>query len=75
MKQDPSEGVKWWQMAAEQGDADAQCDLGVCYWYGNGVKRDYNTALKWLTEAAVQQNPKAIDILNEINSGRRRLGE
>ena len=27
-------------MSAEQGFADAQCDLGLCYKAGNGVTKD-----------------------------------
>ena len=32
-----AEAVKWYRLAAEQGDADAQTNLGVMYENGNGV--------------------------------------
>ena len=31
--------------AAEQGGADAQSNLGVCYYCGNGVKQNYTKAV------------------------------
>ena len=39
---------------AEQGDADAQNDLGVMYMDGHGVEPDYDEALKWWRKAAEQ---------------------
>ena len=36
---------------AEQGDAQAQCDLGVCYANGDGVEQDYDEAEKWFLKA------------------------
>ncbi len=39
---------------AEQGDPDAQYELGICYLHGEGVERNEEEAVKWLTEAAEQ---------------------
>ena len=39
--QDYKEAVKWYRMAAEQGDAQAQNSLGVMYANGEGVIQDY----------------------------------
>ncbi|HJL65723.1 MAG TPA: tetratricopeptide repeat protein, partial [Arenicellales bacterium] len=39
---------------AEQGDADAQYNLGVMYEKGRGVPQDDKIALKWFTLAAEQ---------------------
>ena len=44
---------------AEKGDANAQNELGVRYYSGQGVKKNYNEALKWFTKAAAQEHPKA----------------
>ena len=44
---------------AEQGDATAQHNLGVCYVTGQGVKQDYAEAVKWYRKAAEQNNAKA----------------
>ena len=40
--------------AAEQGDAKAQCNLGVCYGNAEGVDRDAHEAVKWFRAAAEQ---------------------
>ena len=45
--------------AAEQGDANAQCNLGVCYEYGQGVDKDETEATKWYRKAAEQGNANA----------------
>lgn len=45
--------------AAEQGNADAQNDLGECYLWGNGVEEDYHEAEKWFLKAAEQGNTSA----------------
>ena len=39
---------------AEQGDAVAQYNLGVCYENGRGVTQSYTEAVKWYTKAAEQ---------------------
>ena len=36
--QDYAEAVRWFRKAAEQGDADAQFNLGRMYYEGQGVK-------------------------------------
>jgi len=40
--------------AEEQGDATAQHNLGVCYEYGKGVKKDLREAVKYYRKAAEQ---------------------
>ena len=52
--QDYAEAVKWYRLAAEQGDADAQYNLGVMYDNGQGVPQDYAEAVKWYRLAAEQ---------------------
>ena len=44
---------------AEQGDADAQCNLGVCYQYGTGVEKDEQKAVEWYKKAAEQRYANA----------------
>ena len=39
--QDYKTAVKWFTLAAEQGDAPAQRNLGVMYGLGQGVPQDY----------------------------------
>lgn len=44
---------------AEQGDAKAQGKLGYCFYYGEGVGKDYAQAVFWLRKAAEQGEPFA----------------
>jgi uncharacterized protein len=52
--EDDAEAVKWYRMAAEQGLANAQLNLGVMYDYGQGVPEDDAEAVKWYRMAAEQ---------------------
>ncbi|MEG1788763.1 MAG: tetratricopeptide repeat protein, partial [Kiritimatiellia bacterium] len=56
---DEAEAVKWYRMAAAQGYAAAQYNLGVCYAKGEGVARDTVEAVKWYRKAAEQGDSKA----------------
>ena len=47
------------RQAAEQGDAEAQFNLGLCYEKGNGEKKDVNEAFNWYRKAAGQGFAKA----------------
>jgi len=44
-----------YRKAAEQGDAYAQCSLGECYYYGDGVPQDFIEAEKWYRMSAEQR--------------------
>ena len=44
--QDFEEAVRMYRMAAEQGDADAQNNLGACYQEGVGVEQNFVEAVK-----------------------------
>ena len=48
---DPIETLR---KAAEQGNADAQYDFGVLYFYGEEIPKDYAEAVKWFRKAAEQ---------------------
>ena len=43
-----SQAVKWYRLAAEQGYARAQYNLGISYYNGEGVAEDNVQAYKWL---------------------------
>ncbi len=51
--------LKEWRPLAEQGDADAQFNLGVMYDMGLGVPQDYQEAVRWYRRAAEQGNAGA----------------
>ena len=47
-----AEAVKWYPLAAEQGDARAQHNLGFMYDNGDGVPVNYVQAYKWFSLSA-----------------------
>jgi TPR repeat protein len=60
---DYAEAVKWYRLAAEQGEAKAQFNLGHMAGHGQGGPQDYAEAAKWFRLAADQGNLKAISSL------------
>ena len=52
--------MKWYRLAAEQGLAEAQDNLGRMYARGDGVPEDYVKADVWLNLAAAQGNGNAV---------------
>ena len=57
---------KLWLPLAEQGNEDAQFNLGVMYDDGRGVKQDGFEAVKWYRKAAEQGHAKAQFILGGL---------
>lgn len=53
------EAAAWYRKAAEQGDADAQYNLGNLYAQGQGVAQDDAQAVAWYRKAANQGYAKA----------------
>ena len=53
------EAVDHFKSAAEQGHAQAQLLLGLCYYNGNGIKRDDDETVRWFRKAAEQDNVDA----------------
>ena len=51
--------LREWKPLAEQGDADAQYNLGLMYDNGQGVPQNYKTAVKWYSLAAEQGDADA----------------
>ena len=56
---------------AEQGDAEAQFNLGMMYDEGDGVTQDFIQAIKWHTKAAEQGHVDAPLHIGFIYSGRQ----
>lgn len=54
MPQDGAEAVRWYRLAADQGHAQAESDLGIAYALGRGVPRDYDAALRYFRLSAKQ---------------------
>ena len=47
-----AEALKYYKKAAELGSAKAMYNIGVCYYYGDGVEKDLKTAAAWYERAA-----------------------
>ena len=65
-KGDYATALREWKPLAEQGDADAQYNLGIMYDTGRGVLQDYKTAVKWWTLSAEQGDARAQHNLGEM---------
>ena len=58
--QDDKTAVKWWRLAAEQGNATAQSNLGWMYLRGDGVPQDNAYAHMWWNIAASSGDKDAV---------------
>lgn len=76
---DIAKALYWWQKAAEGGDSRSQYLLGIMYFNGDHLSRDYVTAYAWLSLAiaggvapAVEAEPEMRGYLSarEIESAR-----
>jgi len=47
-----SQGIKWLKEAAKNNNMDASAKLGMLYYHGKEVDKDYQSAAKWLSKAA-----------------------
>ena len=54
LRKDALDAIEWWTMAAEQGDADSQYDLGRVYYYGDGLEQDKARGILYWQRAAMQ---------------------
>ena len=53
MSQSGAEALKWYRLAADQGHATAQFNLGRLYVVGRDISQDYVQAYRWFTLAEV----------------------
>lgn len=49
---DYDEAMRWYRMAADQGDVNAELSIGGLYYFGEGVTLDYAEAMRWYRMAA-----------------------
>jgi len=64
--QDHAEAVRWYRLAADQGDSSAQNNLGYMYYRGEGVGQDHAEAARWYRLAADQGNSSAQENLSRL---------
>jgi TPR repeat protein len=48
----PNIALHWLNLAVKQGHSDAMHLLGQCYLSGNGIAKDKNLAMTWISKAA-----------------------
>lgn len=60
VEENDKEAFKWIKMAAQQGNAEAECSIAHAYVFGTGVEADYEEAVKWYEKAAEQGCKEAI---------------
>ncbi len=53
MTQNTVEQIRQLNKIATQGNSDAQFKLGLCYFNGDGVEKDFVQAFNWFKKAAV----------------------
>ncbi len=53
------EAAELYEKAANAGSAEAQCNLGVMYYEGEGVDKDFSSAAMWFKRAAKMRYAKA----------------
>ena len=56
---DRAEAVKWFRLAADQGNPAALVAMGLSYKTGDGVRQDYAEAMSWFRRAAEEGNAEA----------------
>lgn len=61
-----AEAIRWYRLAADQGDARAQFNLGVAYNTGRGVTQNYAEAVKWFRLAAERGDGDAQNHLGHV---------
>jgi len=60
------EAVKYYQRAAQEGDAECQYWLGVMFLDGSGITEDDDAALEWISKAAGQNYQPAEKLLAHL---------
>jgi TPR repeat protein len=66
LKNNFEESFQWFQKAADQGHAEAQCHIAKMYEYGEAVEQDSSEAARWYRKAADQGLTQAQDRLEMI---------
>ncbi len=64
--QDYGAAVKWYLLAANKGNVDAQFNMGYMFEYGFGVAKNCDKAEEWYNKAASQGDEEAQEILDNF---------
>lgn len=66
VEKDNDEAFKWLKKAAEQKNIEAQCELGLMYYHGNGIPQNAEKAIKLWLEAIDKANADSYDYFSGI---------
>jgi len=69
VEQNCIEAMKWYRLAAVQGNTSALNNIGLSYEYGLGVPKNLKEAVKWYMKAAKAGHPQLPAVLNDIFTG------
>jgi len=64
---DQKAACDWLQKSASQGNLDAMCALGECFYNGQGVAKDPAQGYRWLTDAADAGHVPAMGLLADYS--------
>lgn len=67
VRQDYAKAMEWYKKAANQGDSDAQLNLGIMYEQGQGVRPNKRTANEWYEMACDSGNQSGCEYYQESN--------
>ena len=63
---DYKEALKWYTLAANNGESSAQASIGSMYEHGRGVEANKQEALKWYTLSANNDNKICKQLLESL---------
>ena len=67
-KKEYREAFILFEKSANQGYVDAKYNLGMCYYFGNGVPQNYEEAFKWWEDATEQGSMDALIALEKYGA-------
>ena len=70
---DHKESIRWYRIAAENGDSGANFNLGVKYINGTGVKINYSISLMWMNLAMRHNNFTSDRQYEKIRASREKV--
>lgn len=71
-KRSYEEALQWFARSAKQGNAQATCNMAICYQTGHGSKKDSTMAVQ-LYDKAIERGNKEVVALHEKESGKGSL--
>lgn len=67
VRQDDKQALYWYRKAAEQGNSEAQYNLGVMYHYGQGVPQNQSVAKEWFSKACHNGSQQGCDAYQKLD--------